>query len=324
MNNTGVEKKANKSNSPFAGVLFALLSALCSGFYSPLVELICKNGFSHYLYGGFAYLGSLVICLSCFIVLLIKNRKDKSKLNLLSGKKDWIFMACSTVCGSLGNICLLTALNIAPASEVSLYSNFELVFTTLLAFFIFKETIKAYSWAAVPFIACGALLLSLDFSSPDKVVGFSLASIISMGSALSWALENNFSRLISTKNSFEIASIKSGFNAFMDLTIGFGLGGLITNFSTPLYALGGGVLTVSFYYVFYLQAQQRIGSVKTSCFFTLAPFIGSVVSLLINQKIPAWNFYVAFALIATGQSIVAIGTLRKQKDKKSLNKPVDK
>ncbi|MFA6862082.1 MAG: DMT family transporter [Bacilli bacterium] len=324
MNNQGVDKKVSNSNSPFAGVLFALLSALCSGFYSPLVELICKNGFSHYLYGGFAYLGSLTICLSCFIVLLIKNRKDKSRLNLLSGKKDWIIMACSTLSGSLGNILLLTALNMAPASEVSLYSNFELVFTTLLAFFIFKEVIKSYSWVAVPFIACGAILLSLDFSSSDKAVGFSMASLVSMGSALCWALENNFSRLISTKNSFEIASIKSAFNAFMDLTIGFGLGGTIIAISTPFLALGGGVLTVSFYYVFYLQGQQRIGSVKTSCFFTLAPFIGSVVSLMLNQRIPEWNFYVAFTMIAIGQSIVAIGTLRRQPDKKSLNKPVDK
>jgi drug/metabolite transporter (DMT)-like permease len=316
------DNKSGKSHT--TGIILGLSAAIISSTYSPFSEIVTKNGLSHYLFSGFAFLGGVLFCGIALLVQLILTRKDKEKRLLLKTKRDWLFTLLSSVFGVFANLCLMTALSIAPASQVTLYSNFEIIFTTFLAYFVFKEVVSWYSWAAIPFIACGAILLSLDFSSGNGV-GFSWASVISLGSALGWALENNCSKQVSSKNTFEVVLIKSSVSALVELAIGFGIGyKTITSYVAPLSSFGIGILCVGLYYFLYIQAQKRIGAVRTSCMYSVSPFLGSIISMVINMKWPVWNFYVAFCFIAIGQLLVVIGMLkndsRNRKDKGKLTK----
>lgn len=323
MNEEIVNQDGKKNNTSKTGILIALSAAICSSLYSPLSEIVTKNGFSHYFFAAFAFTGGVLVCAIALLIQYLLTKKDPEKRLYLKTKKEWMFTFLSAFFGVGANLCLMTALSIAPASEVSLYSNFEIIFTTFLAYFVFKEIVRWYSWVAIPFVACGSILLALDFSSGEGV-SFSWASVLSLGSALGWALENNCSKQVSNKNTFEVVLIKASVSAIIEFIVGFGLGATITSYVAPLSSLGVGVVCVGLYYLFYIQAQKRIGAVRTSCIYSLAPFLASIMSMIMNMKWPAWNFYVAFCFIAAGQLLVVIGMLRNDskntKDKEKLAK----
>lgn len=309
------EKKISRDG---VGILLALFSAICSSIYDPLGSLISNGSFSLYLFGAFAYLGGLVISLSSFIFSLIKER-GKDHPNFLKGKKEWGIAVLSAFFSIGANIMLLYALKIAPASQVALFSNVEIICTSLLAFFFFKEAIEWFNWVGIGFILSGVLVLSLLSSSAGGSISFSPASLLALGAAACWGMENNLTRLISHKSSAQITMVKCSIGSTFEFILAFSLGGRISSLSAPFAALGVGAVAFGVSLLCYISAQSRIGASKTSAFYASAPFLGSILSLIIYQEIPTWYFYLAFSLILLGQAFIAFFTLRKERQKEKTS-----
>lgn len=309
------EKKRLSGGS--IGILLALFSAVCSSIYDPLGTLICQGSFSLYFFGAFAYLGGLVISLISFAITLIKDRGQK-KDDFLQGKKEWGIAFLSALFSIGANLFLLFALKIAPSSQVALFSNVEIVCTSLLAFFFFKEAIEWFNWTGIGFIFAGVIVLSLSGSSSGSI-NFSPASLLALGAAACWGMENNLTRLISHRNCSQIIMVKCSLGTVLELVIAFSIGEKITNVNEPLSALGVGAVTFGISLLCYIQAQRRIGASKTSAFYASAPFLASIISLLIYHETPVWNFYVAFSLILIGQAFIAFFTIRKERKKEKAS-----
>lgn len=300
----------------------ALLSAVMSSLYDPMGALIEDGAFSFYLFGAFSYLGAFLIDGLVFLITYIRIKKGKRENDLLQGKAEWGIAIASGLFSVLANCLLLLALMMAPASQVALFSNAEIMCTSILAFFIFKEAIAWYGWAGIGLIISGVVILSLDFSSGTGIT-FSYASLLALGASLCWAFENNLTRLISNRNSAQIAAIKCSFGTTIEFIIAYSLGAGISHVYQPFAAMGVGSIAFGISLLFYLQAQRRIGAVKTSAFFVSAPFLGSILSLLIIHESPAWNFYLAFSLILLGQAIIAFFSLRDEKKRALKTKAPD-
>ena len=48
---------------------------------------------------------------------------------------------------------------------------------------------------------------------------------------------------------------------------------------------------------FYILAQKDLGAAKTSGYYAIAPFLGVLFSMVFLRELPAWNFWLALAIM---------------------------
>ena len=51
---------------------------------------------------------------------------------------------------------------------------------------------------------------------------------------------------------------------------------------------------------FYVYAQRILGAARTSAYYAIAPFIGTLLSLLIFREVPPYTYFIGFGLMAIG------------------------
>ena len=105
-------------------------------------------------------------------------------------------------------VLLMTGLAHTSAASASLLLNFEVVFSVLLAWFVFKENFDSRIAAGMALIAAGGVLLS--WSGEAGWIG-SLGSLAIVGACLGWAVDNNLTRRISLCDPVQIAGLKGLF-----------------------------------------------------------------------------------------------------------------
>ena len=64
--------------------------------------------------------------------------------------------------------------------------------------------------------------------------------------------------------------------------------------------LGIGFVAYGLSIFFYVHAQRLLGAARTSAYYAIAPFIGTLLSLAIFLQLPSYTYYIALALMAIG------------------------
>lgn len=215
--------------------------------------------------------------------------------------KDAKWLAAATLFGGVLGPAFLTygLLNIS-GSTASLLLNLESVLTSLIAWFIFKEHFeKRIVWGML-FIIGGCIILSLGSNTTseghDSLLGFFLIAL----ACLSWGIDNNVTRNISHLNPVFTASIKGLIAGAANLILGYFLGerlgfNLQLGQAAILGFLGIGISLVAF-----IVSLGSIGTARTGALFSTAPFIGSILSILILKESVSIPFLIALALMAVG------------------------
>jgi len=72
---------------------------------------------------------------------------------------DWLLLACTGLAGGLGHLCLIRALQAAPASVVAPFSYSSLIWATLFGFIIFGEWPDLWTWAGAALIIASGLYI---------------------------------------------------------------------------------------------------------------------------------------------------------------------
>ena len=129
------------------------------------------------------------------IVSLI-NKKDREKSERLS-KKDFPFVIGMIVLDIAAPIFLMLGISYGTSANASLLGNFEIVATTVIALFIFKEAVTKRLWLAIALITLSSILLS--FEGVDSFQ-FSYGSLFVLLATICWGFENNCTRNISSKS----------------------------------------------------------------------------------------------------------------------------
>lgn len=89
-------------------------------------------------------------------------------------------------------------------------------------------------------------------------------------------------------------------NGLITFGIAFIIGERFTSFSATFAELGVGALSYGVALILFLYAERYIGASKTSAFFSLAPFIAIILSLIIFLEQPHYTFYIGIALMFVG------------------------
>ncbi|MBO2516842.1 MAG: EamA/RhaT family transporter [Clostridiales bacterium] len=285
-------------------VIFAILAAVFYALNAPLSKLLLKEVPSA-LMAGFLYLGAGagIGVLYCF---RIKGEDRSARLS----RKDLPYTLGMILLDIAAPVLLMRGIRLGTASSASLLGNFEIVATTVIAYVFFRERISGRLITAIVLITAASVILSFENESSLE---FSAGSLLVLLAACCWGLENNCTRSISGKSTYEIVTLKGIFSGLGSLCVGLLAGEKMppVRFILPSLLLGFVAYGLSIF--LYVRAQRELGAAKTSAFYAVAPFIGAFLSFVIlGDRLP-WTYAAALVIMIAGTAFVTADTLHPRK-----------
>lgn len=236
------------------------------------------------------------------IVSLFDRKEKREKLN----GKDLPFVIGMIVLDIAAPILLMLGLSMGFASNASLLGNFEIVATALIALAVFRETVSKRLWLAIALITLSSILLSFDGAESFR---FSYGSLLVLAATICWGFENNCTRKISSKSTYEIVILKGVFSGLGALAIAFIQKETVPSLLDIVLALLLGFVAYGLSIFLYVRAQNVLGAAKTSAYYAVAPFIGALLSFLFLKEKPTWMYLAALAVMIPGTLLVVMDTL---------------
>jgi len=285
--------KSNSKNKTTFAIFMAILAAILYGLSSPISKLLVVE-IPPTLMASLLYLGA-----GCgmLIVKIVKGFCREEQVEAKLTRNEMPFVILMIILDILAPVFLMLGLSMTTASNASLLNNFEIVSTSLIALFIFKEAVGRRMWISITLITLSSIILSVeDISS----LTFSIGSIFVLAACISWGLENNCTRMLSLKDPLEIVIIKGFGSGFGSLIISLVLREYSINILYILIALILGFVAFGLSIYFYILAQRYLGAARTSAYYAAAPFIGVFISWLVLHEQITLSFIVALLIMLIG------------------------
>jgi drug/metabolite transporter (DMT)-like permease len=282
-------------------IIFAVLAALLYAINIPFSKLLLKD-VQPTMMAAYLYLGA---GLGIGVLSLFKKKATASEKEKFE-KKDFPFVFGMVILDVAAPIFLMFGVKNSSSSSVSLLNNFEIVCTSLIALLIFKESISKKTWLAIILIAVSSFVLSFSDISSFKL---SWGAVLVLLATLCWGLENNCTRKLANKNTFSIVIIKGIFSGLGSLIVALILRESFASLTSLVFALALGFVAYGLSIFFYVKAQGVIGAAKTSAYYSVAPFIGALLSFLIFKESLRATYFIALAIMVMGTALVVCDTL---------------
>ncbi|MBR2374813.1 MAG: DMT family transporter [Clostridia bacterium] len=275
------------------GIFLAILAAALYAINSPFSKLLLDYMPST-LMAGFLYIGAgLGMGTIAFFRKVKKTENVEGKL----AKSELPYTIAMILLDIIAPICLLIGLKSTTAANASLLNNFEIVATAMIALMIFKEKVGLRLWLGILFVTLSCVLLSVEDITSLK---FSVGSLFILLACICWGFENNCTRKISSKDPLQIVLLKGGFSGIGSVIIGLCLGEKITVWWSVFAVLGVGFIAYGLSIYFYVYAQRLLGAARTSAYYAVAPFIGSLLSLIVFRELPQYTYFIALGFMIVG------------------------
>lgn len=279
--------------STTAGILLAILAAALYAINSPFSKLLLDYMPST-LMAGFLYIGAgLGMC----VIALIRKAKKVERTEEKITKADLPYTVAMIVLDIAAPILLLLGLSYTTAANASLLNNFEIVTTAIIALMIFKEKISPRLWVGILFVTVSCVFLSFEDIANFK---FSIGSLFILLACVCWGIENNCTRKLSAKDPLEIVLLKGIFSGLGSVVIGVCIGERVTVLWSVFAVLAVGFVAYGLSIFFYVYAQRLLGAARTSAYYAIAPFIGTLLSLVIFRDLPPYTYFIALGLMIIG------------------------
>ena len=206
-------------------------------------------------------------------------------------------------------ILLMLGLQQTNSANASLLNNFEIVATSLIAFFVFKEVLSKRLIVAIGLVTLASIILGFEGAGSFQ---FNTGSVLVLAAACCWGLENNCTRMLSSKSSIQITTIKGIFSGLGSLTVALILGEKLPGLGWILAVLLLGFVAYGLSINFYIKAQKDLGAAKTSAYYSIAPFLGAFFGMLILGERPAIQFYIGLAIMIAATVLMVRDTVGLQ------------
>ena len=195
------------------------------------------------------------------------------------------------------------------AANASLLNNFEIVATSMIAFFVFKEVLSKRLTIAIILVTLASIILGFEGKGSFQ---FNTGSLFVLGASCCWGLENNCTRMLSSKSSVQITTIKGIFSGLGSLLIALIIGERIPSILWIVLVLLLGFVAYGLSINFYIKAQKDLGAAKTSAYYSIAPFLGVVFGMLILGERPALQFYFGLVIMIVATVLMIKDTIGLQ------------
>ncbi len=278
------------------GVNYALLAAALFGASTPFAKMLVGQ-VSPVALAGMLYLGSGLGLSIWYILRATLARKEQDDIAGLKAT-DLPWLSGAVVAGGIaGPVLLMLGLTLTPASSASLLLNMEGVLTAMLAWFVFKENFDQRIFLGMLLIVAAGILLSWE---QIPVLGVPWGAFAILGACLCWAIDNNLTRKVSASDAVQIAGVKGLVAGSVNLCIALTLGYSFPDNKTILTAGVVGFCGYGLSLVMFVLALRHLGTARTGAYFSAAPFVGALISLLMLGDRPGLSFWIAAALMGAG------------------------
>ena len=216
-----------------------------------------------------------------------------------------LILGLSLAGATLAPILYFTGVQQSTAVNASLLSNGEVLFTAIIGFGIFHESLRRRQLAEGLLIAVGVIVVSanLQAGGASLVQGLS-GNVLIVGATIFWSIDNNLSRIVSHREGIATISKFKGL-------IGGSVTILLLVFSSLLVVpLGSLPLTVLLAVIFAAMtllsvgAFRLIGAVRTILVFSASTIMGPAFAFIVLGETVSPIQVVGGALILSGVYLV--------------------
>lgn len=285
--------------------VYAILAAALYAINVPVSKLLLSR-VDPTVMASFLYLGAGIGLL--LYGLIEKVTGGKTKREPLT-RKELPYTVAMVVLDIAAPILLMLGITRTNSANVSLLNNFEIVATSIIALVVFKEIISKKLWAAIALVTIASAILSFEGTGSFTL---NSGSLFVLGACLCWGLENNCTKMISNKSSVEIVVIKGIFSGLGSLAVALLVGERIPSVVWILCVMLLGFVAYGLSIHFYIMAQKDLGAAKTSAYYSIAPFLGVVFSVVLLGEKPKIQFYVALAVMVISTYLMVKDTVQLQ------------
>ena len=256
------------------GAALGLASAALFGASTPFAKLLLGE-VDPWLLAGLLYLGS---GLSLGIVHLGRRSLGIEPPEASLRRADLPWLAAVILAGGIiGPVLLMLGLSVTAASSAALLLNLEGLATMGIAWAVFRENTDRRIVLGALCILAGAVLLSWQGAAGG--VGWGALAIV--GACLAWGIDNNLTRKLSAADPVQIAMLKGLVAGAVNLGLALWHGATLPAVGPLLGAGVVGFLGYGVSLVLFVLALRHLGAARTGAYFSMAPFIGAVLALML-------------------------------------------
>ncbi len=194
------------------------------------------------------------------------------------GRGDLPYLAGFVLSGGvLAPLALFTGLNLTRSSSAAMLLNFELVFTSLIAIFFFREHGGRRFWTAAVLVTAGGLALAREGAGPGADAG----ALLVLAAGFFWAVDNNLTARVSIKDPVTLAAVKGLAGGLINAALILGARGSPPEFRWAAAAMLLGLVCYGFSLVLFILAMRGMGASRAGAFFGAYPFMGAALSVVL-------------------------------------------
>ncbi|MGH2611682.1 MAG: DMT family transporter, partial [Rhabdochlamydiaceae bacterium] len=177
-----------------------------------------------------------------------------------------------------------------------------IIFTVILALLFFKVKLKPIGFISIGLVFSGVVIITTNLQFSGSLLQLNIGHFFILGATLLWALDNNLSRMISTKiDTAKLVQLKSAIGGSILLGMVFLLQiPLVINTTQIPYVILLSVLGFGGSLYFFLQSLKRIGTIRTIMIFSMSSVFGLVFAdIFLHEQISQYQI-IAIAIMLTG------------------------
>ena len=271
------------------GGLLALLAAALFGLSTPMVQSLGK-GVGSFSTAALLYAGAA-------LVAWVLRRPAAKEAGIQ--KSDWPRLFAMAGTGAVvGPVALVWGLQHTSGSSASLMLTLEAVFTAVLAWRWYGETLDKRVVLAVLLLLSGGVGLVIEQGTLGQVQLWGLLAV--MLATVAWGVDNTLSRGVADRDPGQVVLIKAALGSLCT-----GALAVLFNEPAPLAMTAIGLVTVGatgygLSLRFYLLAQRTFGAARTGSVFACAPFIGALGAFAMGDRSGSALMIVAGVLMMLG------------------------
>ncbi len=283
----------DKHRHLWPGVPLALGSAVLFGASAPLSKLLLGS-VDPWLLAGILYAGA---GLGLAAVGGARRLTGLPSVEAALQKADIPWLVLVVLFGGvLGPLLLMLGLSRTSASSGSLLLNLEGLATMGIAWLVFRENVDRRLLLGAMAILAGAVVLSWSGGAFRLDIG----GLLIAAACLSWGIDNNLTRKLSSADPVQIAMIKGLVAGTTNLVLAIVFGATMPAVTLVLAGAVIGFLGVGVSLVMFMLGLRHLGTARTGAYFSLAPFIGAMLAVVIFGEAVTVQLVAAGVLMGIG------------------------
>lgn len=274
------------------GGLLALLAAALFGVSTPLVQKL-GLGLGPFTTAALLYVGAAVIG------ALLRQKVDKEARVLRTDMPR--LLAVALFGAVLGPVALAWGLQRTSGTGASLMLTLEALFTAVLAWRLYGETMDRRVRAAMLLLLAGGVLLILDQGLASGGQWLDLLSVLAATAA--WGMDNTLSRALAERDPAQVVLTKAALGATATVVLALVAGEPPPSWGAALGLMAVGATGYGLSLRFYLLAQREFGAARTGSVFAFAPFIGAALAFALGDRSAGWGMALGGLLMLAGVAL---------------------